>query len=181
MDSLAAEIHWKTLCLSLPRGGIARTLPSSEDCDDRLRLVRFPHELTCLECNSSKLSYLGDKNFYHCKNCRAQFSLRQGTVFERSNLTLQQWFIGGELATTAYANNKVQTIFSISSVMMKLSVARSTAVRLRRLILHELLRDNGGHLGQCISIDPFETPSILACETQEHLTWLNEQLSRKRQ
>lgn len=180
MENLAAEIHWKTLYLALPRGGVARAFPSTDAYDDRLRTVRFPHGIKCLECNSSELSYLTDRCFYHCKNCRNQFSLRQGTVFERSNLTSRKWFLGAELATTAHAMDKVQAIFSISSVMMRLSVARSTAVRVRRLIPQELLQCDGGLLGQCISLEPFEIPSFLSAGTQEHLIWLNERLAAER-
>jgi transposase-like protein len=180
MENLAAEIRWKTLYLALPRGGVARAFPSSDAYDHRLRAVRFPHGIKCLECNSSELSYLTDRCFYHCRDCRSQFSLRQGTVFERSNLMLRKWFLGAELATTAHAMDKVQAIFSISSVMMRLSVARSTAVRVRRLIPQELLQCDGGLLGQCISLEPFEIPPFLTFGTQEHLFWLNEELNEKR-
>lgn len=180
MDDIAAEIHWKSLCLALPPNGVAKTFRTEEECVRRLVEVRFPHGVTCPKCEASEVSPLSTRQFYHCKKCRCQFSARQGTVFERSNLPLRIWFLGTEIAINAHAAKKLRISYSISSVMRRLSVARGTAVRLRTVIADDLLQDRGGILGRCVAFQHIDFPETVESETFEHLSWLDAAIERRR-
>ena len=39
--------------------------------------------------------------FYWCKNCRSEFSVRTGTIFERSHIPLHKWLFAMYLIVTA--------------------------------------------------------------------------------
>ena len=178
MDDIATELHWKSLLLALPQNGVAKSFRTEEDCLKRLLQVRFPDGLTCLDCGADQLSQLADRHFYHCKECRCQFSARQGTVFERSNLPLLKWFICAEIAIRAHSAKKLHVSFSIAAVMMRLSVSRKTALRLRTLVPQELLASGGGVLGRCVATQEIVLPSSFDPGTEEHLLWLDSALER---
>jgi transposase-like protein len=176
MDDIATEIHWKTLLLALPKNGVARYFRTEEACLLRLLEVQFPNGVTCPKCGSSQLSDLADRHFFHCKECRCQFSGRQGTIFERSNLPLVKWFICAEIAIKAHAAKKLHVNFSISAVMMRLSVSRKTALRLRASVPPELLSSDGGLLGSCVSTQNIDLPNSCEPGTEEHLLLLDSAL-----
>ena len=180
MDDLATEIHWKSLCLALPANGITKTFKTEADCLRRLVAVRFPAGVTCHACESDRLSYLTDRDFYYCKNCQCQFSARYGTVFERSNLPLLKWFQCAEVAIKAHDAKKLSISFSINAVTMRLNVSRRTAIRLRKAVTKELLKEDGGILGQCISDRKFDFPEAIEPGTQAHLSWLEDNVGRQK-
>ncbi len=56
---------------------------------------------TCSKCgNQHKNYYLKNRNIYKCSSCRIQFSLTQGTVFEKSKIPLKVWFDAIYIFTT---------------------------------------------------------------------------------
>ena len=45
----------------------------------------------CQRCESNKTSFLSTRNVWKCKDCKKQFSVKVGTIFEGSNITLDKW------------------------------------------------------------------------------------------
>ncbi len=37
------------------------------------------------------------KGWYHCRECRKKFTVRVGTIFERSHIPLDKWLLGFHL------------------------------------------------------------------------------------
>lgn len=74
------------------------TLHTEEDCRLYLEDMRWHGEPVCPHCGSVskhhyKLTQNGEfKGLYKCKDCRERFTVRQGTMFEDSNLPLKKWF-----------------------------------------------------------------------------------------
>ena len=74
------------------------TLHTEEDCRLYLEDMRWHGEPVCPHCGSIskhhyKLTQNGEfKGLYKCKDCRERFTVRQGTMFEDSNLPLKKWF-----------------------------------------------------------------------------------------
>ena len=74
------------------------TLHTEEDCRVYLENVRWNGEPVCPHCGSIsaehyKLTQNGEfKGLYKCKDCRKRFTVRQGTMFEGSNLPKKKWF-----------------------------------------------------------------------------------------
>ena len=61
-----------------------------------LRQLRWGDKLRCIYCNSEKLSKYGKdrKGFarYVCKSCKKGFNEKSGTIFDRSQIPIEEWF-----------------------------------------------------------------------------------------
>jgi transposase-like protein len=68
-----------------------------KNCNEFLAGLRWPDgKVRCPYCNSDKVVYLATQNRYKCygKHPKAQFSLKVGTVFEDSPISLDKWLCG---------------------------------------------------------------------------------------
>jgi transposase-like protein len=56
--------------------------------------VRWPTGVFCPFCGGSEHGYIATRRLWKCKNkeCRKQFSVRVGTIFEDSPISLSKWF-----------------------------------------------------------------------------------------
>ena len=54
--------------------------------------LRWPDGVTCPLCNGSEHSFLSTRKLWKCKGCKKQFSVRVGTIFEDSPISLSKWF-----------------------------------------------------------------------------------------
>lgn len=63
--------------------------------DDRafefVKLMRWPDGVTCPRCDSGRLSFLTTRKMWKCLDCKRQFSVRVGTIFEGSPLPFSTW------------------------------------------------------------------------------------------
>lgn len=73
---------------------------SEDDCRKHLLNIRWQGSPKCIHCEHNKLYYLSTRKTYKCANCKKQFSITQGTLFERSKLPLRKWFAALFLFTT---------------------------------------------------------------------------------
>jgi len=46
---------------------------------------------TCPKCADQRNSYIASRRVWECKGCRKQFSVKQGSIFEDSPITLDKW------------------------------------------------------------------------------------------
>ncbi len=53
--------------------------------------LRWPDGAKCLDCRSDKVSWMQSCKRWQCKNCRKQFSVKNGTIFEESPIPLSKW------------------------------------------------------------------------------------------
>lgn len=66
---------------------------SEKVCREYLERMRWSDGIKkCPHCNSTKKIY-EMKYKYKCSECRRQFSLTKGTIFEQSRVSLRKWFI----------------------------------------------------------------------------------------
>ena len=67
-----------------------------KECMEALRSLRWQGEIRCTACNSPNvLKYGKDRKGlprYICKDCRKSFNDRSGTIFEGSQISIQEWF-----------------------------------------------------------------------------------------
>ena len=68
---------------------------TEKDCIDYLESLRWPRgKIVCPRCNSNrKIHRIGTRNIYKCADCKKQFSVRIGTIFEESHIPLKKWFM----------------------------------------------------------------------------------------
>jgi transposase-like protein len=53
--------------------------------------LRWPDGVRCLHCESVDCSYVASRRIWQCKNCRKQFSVKVGSIFEDSPIPLSKW------------------------------------------------------------------------------------------
>lgn len=71
----------------------------NETCKKYLAEMRWRDGIICPHCgNGDKIYTL--KNNYKCSECRKQFSVTKGTIFENSPIPLQKWFAAIWLITS---------------------------------------------------------------------------------
>jgi len=55
----------------------------------------------CPRCENTSTSFLSTRNVWKCKGCKKQFSVKVGTIFEGSNISLDKWICAIWLITNA--------------------------------------------------------------------------------
>ncbi|QNI34324.1 IS1595 family transposase [Alloacidobacterium dinghuense] len=62
-------------------------------CVDFVASMRWPDGVTCPHCDGQRVSYLSSRRIWKCmaKDCHKQFSVKTGSVFEDSPITLDKW------------------------------------------------------------------------------------------
>jgi transposase-like protein len=63
---------------------------------------RWPNGVECPYCDTKGATFLATRRIWKCKACRKQFSIKVGTIFEDSPITLNKWLA----ATWLVANCK---------------------------------------------------------------------------
>src|SRR5687767_922305 len=53
--------------------------------------LRWPNQVECPRCESTRHSYLAARRVWKCLDCKRQFSVKVGTIFEDSPLSLSKW------------------------------------------------------------------------------------------
>jgi transposase-like protein len=60
-------------------------------CTSFVASLRWPEGPVCAHCGGREHSYLTTRRIWKCKNCKRQFSVRTGTIFEDSPIPLDKW------------------------------------------------------------------------------------------
>ena len=75
---------------------IYRRFPTENDCLDHLAFVRWPDGPLCPYCGAArtaKHTEAKQRSRYQCQICSRSFSATVGTIFHRSHVDLQRWFL----------------------------------------------------------------------------------------
>ena len=70
-------------------------------CHEYLEELRWPEGVECPRCENRSISRIAKRRQFECNSCRYQFSVRVGTIFDRSHLPLWKWFLGIYLIGTS--------------------------------------------------------------------------------
>src|SRR5687768_8769998 len=68
-----------------------RYFSDADVCLVFLAELRWPEGVTCPHCSSQRLSFLTSRRIWKCLDCKKQFSIKTGTIFEDSPLGLDKW------------------------------------------------------------------------------------------
>src|SRR6266700_3030521 len=60
-------------------------------CLDAVSKAKWPKGPECPRCESKRLSFLRTRLMWKCLECRKQFSVKVGTIFEDSPIKLDKW------------------------------------------------------------------------------------------
>jgi transposase-like protein len=68
-----------------------RLFSDEQVCIDAVAAMRWPDGTECPHCQAKEPYYLATQKRWKCRSCRKQFSVKVGTIFEDSPISLQQW------------------------------------------------------------------------------------------
>src|SRR5258708_4614604 len=94
---------------------------NDEKCRMYLEHLRWPDGITCVRCQSDKISRIYKRNQFHCDSCQYQFSATVGTIFHDSHLPLTKWF------AAIYLLSESKKGISANQLKRTLKVAYKTA------------------------------------------------------
>jgi len=75
--------------------------PDAESARAYLEQKRWPDGAICPACNEAKRVHARKDGFYRCNACLNDFTVRTGTIFERSKVPLHKWLDVMYLLVTA--------------------------------------------------------------------------------
>lgn len=115
---------------------------------EQLERLRWPNGAQCPFCKLHQVTKLNGKRqgFYQCNRCRKQFTVRTGTIFERSHVPLSKWLQAVHLLC---ASKKGMSALQVSRM---LGVTYKTAWFLCHRI-REAMRSPEGLLSGTVEID----------------------------
>lgn len=85
---------------------VMECFPDQESCIEHLERIRWggtpvcPH-CGCVEVVRKKEDGLGRVGRFHCSACKASFKVTHGTIFHRTKISLQKWFVAIALVVNA--------------------------------------------------------------------------------
>jgi transposase-like protein len=53
--------------------------------------LRWPDGVECPDCETKNVAYIASRRVWQCKECRRQFSVKVGSIFEDSPIPLSKW------------------------------------------------------------------------------------------
>src|SRR6266404_3244407 len=62
-----------------------------QTCIDTVASLRWPDAVECPACGNKEHYYLAKQKRWKCKECYKQFTVKLGTIFEDSPLSLTKW------------------------------------------------------------------------------------------
>jgi transposase-like protein len=68
-----------------------RYFSDEQVCIDTIAALRWPDGPSCPKCGSTEHYYLSTQKRWKCKQCSKQFSVKVGTIFEDSPISLDKW------------------------------------------------------------------------------------------
>ncbi len=75
--------------------------PDNEAARLYLEARLWPNGTVCPDCKGDRISKTKRVGFYHCNACNFDFTIRTGTIFERSKIPLDKWLYAMYLLVTA--------------------------------------------------------------------------------
>ena len=75
--------------------------PDQESAREYLEARRWPDGAGCPQCASKERITDRGEGYYRCNSCKLDFTIRTGTIFERSHIPLHKWIYAMYLLVTA--------------------------------------------------------------------------------
>lgn len=121
--------------------------PDDHSCREYLYKLRWTSGAICPYCKNTKIYHYSDDVRYKCSDCKKQFRVTTGTVFDSRNLSLQKMFLAYFLLTSSKKG--------ISSIQLSryLQITQKTAWKLSHKIKQSLTEPIREKLTGTVEID----------------------------
>lgn len=80
---------------------LSEMFPNAEAARAYIEARRWPQGTICPACGEAKRITTRKDGFYRCNACKKDFTVRTGTIFERSHIPLHKWIYAMYLLMTA--------------------------------------------------------------------------------
>ena len=115
--------------------------PDEQSAIDFLEAERWPDGVVCPRCHGSETKRVAKRNRHNCRDCRRLFSVRTGTVMEKTRMPLRKWLYAMYLMQTA--RKGVSSIQLSKELGIRQSSAWFMLHRLREAMVPEMTRLEG--------------------------------------
>jgi transposase-like protein len=78
---------------------IYKQFPTQKACLKHLEAVRWNGKPKCTYCNSLRVTTTPKENRFHCNSCNTSFSVTVQTIFHKTKVDLQLWFLAIAIIT----------------------------------------------------------------------------------
>src|SRR5271165_519699 len=150
-----------------------------EQCHAALIEMRWPEGFVCPKCDGRKYSYAKARRIFQCSACRAQTSVKAGTIFHKSRTPLMKWFLAIYLLTQS--KNDIAAL----ELARQLGVKWDTAWLIKQKLMETMrLRNRNYKLRGDVQLDDAylggekpgkrgrgaanKTPFVIAVQTREN-------------
>jgi len=80
---------------------LMQMFPNEDAAIKYLAGILWPNGPVCPRCGGKRITTLQRKPYHRCKDCRLDFTIRVGTIFEQSHIKLHKWLYAMYLVVTA--------------------------------------------------------------------------------
>lgn len=121
---------------------------TDEECREMLFQLHWPDGIVCPKCGCNHFFKLKTRKLHQCKNCGHQVSATANTIFHKSHIPLNKWFIA--IYMTAHDKRGISAV--------KLSKDIGVSVCAAWLMLHKIRKamgdqDSGYMLSKLVEVD----------------------------
>src|ERR1035441_9247880 len=102
-------------------------------CLTTVAAVRWPNGPICPKCSAKRLSFLATRLMWKCLECKKQFTVKVGTIFEDSPISLDKWMLA--MWMLANCKNGINSY----EIARDLSVTQKTAWFMLQRLRHAML------------------------------------------
>jgi len=118
-----------------------------DKCERFVEQMRWPDGVECPYCKSKNIGRITSRHAYQCRGCRMQFTVKVGTIFEDSPLSLNKWLVA--LWVEVNCRNGI----SSCEVARHIGVTQKTAWFMGHRIRLALQDECGGKLSNEVEVD----------------------------
>ena len=112
-----------------------RRYPTDEECIRYIEDIRWKGVPICPYCHSAVTSPIPEERRHHCNTCNTTFSVTVRTLFHRTRVPLQKWFLAISLAL-----NPIKGV-SARELARQIHVNKDTAWSMKERIQRAMLDD----------------------------------------
>jgi len=122
----------------------------ADNCLNFLAARRWPNGVTCPTCGSNDVGFISSRRIWQCRtrHDHSQFSIKTGTIFEDSPISLNKWLLGMWMLANCKNGVSSYEISRATGISQK-----STWFMLQRLRLAMQDSDTGGKLAGEVEVD----------------------------